>query len=269
MPRRLRVDAPGTIHHVFVRGIERRDLFLDDHDRWTYLECVSRVATEEGAGFMAWALESNHAHFVARTGHGPLARVMHRIGTRYGRYFNERYGREGYVFQGRYGARHVTSDADLLSLIRYVHRNPIGSGSVGSLDALDTYRWTGHAALMGRLPPLPFQLIDEAFALFGSSIDSARAAIAEWMRQLDDAPRVGVEEPELSALIAAVCEEVGADENGVRQGRRTRPEATAREMIALRARRELGISTGTIARALGVSRQALWERLSGERGGET
>jgi REP element-mobilizing transposase RayT len=263
VPRRPRLDAPGLVHHVFVRGIDRRDLFLDDPDRRAALDALARVLPEEGAGCLAWAVQSNHLHLVVRTGHRPLAHAMQRVGTAFGRYFNDRYGRSGYVFESRYGVRRVDDDEYLLTLIRYVHRNPIEAGSVASVDALAAWPWTGHAALVGRRPAEAFHAIEDVLELFGSSPARARAELCAFMASEAPAPPPG-DARALDALIDAVCRELGVDRAAVCRGRRRRPESTARRVIALRARAELGVPHAVISQALGVSRQALWARLHGE-----
>ncbi len=150
LPRRLEIDHAGAFHHVIVRGVDRRDIFRDDADRVAYCERLSLVFLEDGASCLAWALMPNHVHLLVRTGRRPLSRVMHRVGTRYGRYFNDRHGRVGYLFQGRYHAIAVADDEYLMTLVRYVHSNPLRAGLVASVDELDRHRWSGHAALVGR-----------------------------------------------------------------------------------------------------------------------
>jgi REP element-mobilizing transposase RayT len=85
VPRRPRIDHPGAYHHVIVRGVDRREIFRDDADRVAYCDQLSLVFPEDGAMCLAWALMPNHVHLAVRTGPRPLARVMHRVGTRYGR----------------------------------------------------------------------------------------------------------------------------------------------------------------------------------------
>ncbi len=263
MPRRPRLDAPGLVHHVFVRGIDRRDLFLDDQDRRAALDALGRVLPEDGACCFAWALQSNHLHLVVRTGHRPLARVMQRVGTSFGRYFNDRYGRSGYVFESRYGVRRVDDDGYLLTLVRYVHRNPIGSGSIAGVDALAAWPWAGHAALIGARPAEAFHSVDDALELFGSSQETARIQLRRFMA-IEDPVRPEGDPRALGALIDSVCLDLGVDVAAVCSGVRKRPESYARRVIAERACAELGLRPAAISHALGVSRQALWARLHGK-----
>jgi REP element-mobilizing transposase RayT len=62
MPRQARLDAPGTLHHVIIRGIERKEIVKDDHDRQNFVYRMVTIALETGTLIYAWALMTNHAH---------------------------------------------------------------------------------------------------------------------------------------------------------------------------------------------------------------
>ena len=102
MPRKARLDAPGALHHIFVRGIERRKIFLDDIDRDNFLKRLDNVLSETATPCFAWALISNHAHLLPRTGTTAIATVMRRLLTGYAVSFNCRHRRHGQLFQNRY-----------------------------------------------------------------------------------------------------------------------------------------------------------------------
>ena len=149
MPRQPRLDAPGTLHHVMVRGIERTALFRDDRDRADF---VSRLATLAETGLWvvyAWALLPNHAHLLVRTGPRPLGRNMRSLLTGYAGAFNRCHHRIGHLFQNRYKSIVCEEEAYLLELVKYIHLNPLRAGMVKSLEELDQYCWTGHAVLLG------------------------------------------------------------------------------------------------------------------------
>ena len=88
MPRLARLDAPGVVHHVIIRGIERRKIFLDDADRDSLVDRLDKILPEARMACYAWALLSNHAHFLLRTADLALSTVMRQLLTGYAVSFN-------------------------------------------------------------------------------------------------------------------------------------------------------------------------------------
>ena len=76
MPRLARLDAPGLLHHIIIRGIERRAIFRDDFDRENFLERLSRLISETQTVCYAWVFMSNNAHFLLRSGSGGIVHLM-------------------------------------------------------------------------------------------------------------------------------------------------------------------------------------------------
>jgi len=150
MPRKARIDAPGALHHIIVRGIERRKIFYDDRDRDNFLKRLGHVLTETGTPCFAWALIPNHLHLLLRTGVTPIATVMRRILTGYAVTFNHRHRRHGQLFQNRYKSILCQEEIYLLELVRYIHLNPLRSKIVKDLRQLGKYPYCGHSALMGK-----------------------------------------------------------------------------------------------------------------------
>jgi putative transposase len=102
MARQARIDASGALHHIIIRGIERKAIFRDDRDRERFLERLGSVLLETSTPCYAWVLMKNHAHLLLRTGLVPIATVMRRILTGYAQDFNRRHRRHGQLFQNRY-----------------------------------------------------------------------------------------------------------------------------------------------------------------------
>ena len=150
MARQARIDAPGALHHIIIRGIERRAIFRDDRDRERFLERLETVLKETSTRCYAWALMKNHAHLLLRTGLVPIATVMRRLLTGYAQGFNRRYRRHGQLFQNRYKSVLCEEDPYLLELVRYIHLNPLRAKAVESLRALASYAYGGHAVLTGK-----------------------------------------------------------------------------------------------------------------------
>ena len=169
MPRQARIDAPGALHHIIARGIERRKIFLDDDDRENFLERLGSLVAGSGTQCLAWALIPNHFHLLLRTELAPLSKVMRRLMTGYAVTFNRRHKRSGHLFQNRYKSIVCEEDPYLLELIRYIHLNPLRASLVKDLKELDKYPWSGHSVILGRRKN---PLIPEAFT--GKSFSAAR-----------------------------------------------------------------------------------------------
>jgi len=175
MPRQPRLDAPGVLHHVMVRGIERRAIFRDDADRADFVGRLAALVSATGLSVYAWALLPNHAHLLVRTGRRPLPRVMRSLLTGYAGAFNRRHQRQGHLFQNRYKSIVVEDEPYLLELVRYLHLNPLRARAVPTLPALARYPWTGHSALLG-IVPRPWQATGAILEHFGASVRRARTA---------------------------------------------------------------------------------------------
>ena len=149
MPRQARLDAPGALHHVMGRGIERTKIFQTDTDRTDFVNRLAALCQKGHLRVYAWALMPNHFHLLLRTGTRPLAQSLKRLLTGYVVNFNRRHKRAGHLFQNRYKSILCEEDPYLLELTRYIHLNPLRGGLVQGLQALRKYPWTGHAALLG------------------------------------------------------------------------------------------------------------------------
>ena len=175
MPRQPRLDAPDTLHHVMVRGLERRAIFKDDTDRADFVARVASLAEAGAWTIYAWALLPNHAHLLVRTGSRPLPRCMRSLLTGYAGQFNRRHTRVGHLFQNRYKSIVVEEEPYLLELVRYLHLNPIRAKVVPDLRRLARSPWTGHSALLGTVSR-PWQDTETILAQFGPTTTRARTA---------------------------------------------------------------------------------------------
>ncbi|MBW2058222.1 MAG: transposase [Deltaproteobacteria bacterium] len=133
MPRRTRIDAAGAVHHVIIRGIERRRIFYNDADRNSFTERLGKVISETRTACLGWVLMPNHAHLLFRTGLVPLATVMRRLLTGYAVSFNRKHLRHGHLFQNRYKSILCQEDLYLRELVRYIHLNPLRAGLVSDM----------------------------------------------------------------------------------------------------------------------------------------
>jgi putative transposase len=124
MPRQARLDAPDTLHHVILRGIERGKNVADARDREAFVACLGTLAAATGTMVDAWVLLPNHDHLLLRSGPAGLPQFMRRLLTGYAQGYNRRHRRAGHLFQNRYTSIVCEADAYFQELTRYIHLNP-------------------------------------------------------------------------------------------------------------------------------------------------
>jgi putative transposase len=180
VPRQARLDAPGTLHHVILRGIEKRRIVDDDKDRQNFVKRLGDLAEETKTRVYGWSLLTNHAHFLLRSGPSGLPKFMRRFLTGYAVTYNLRHQRHGHLFQNRYHSIVCEEDVYFQELVRYIHLNPLRAELVKSLSELDRYPWCGHSVLMGRTRH-DWQDREYALSWFGKREGEARRAYRKYM----------------------------------------------------------------------------------------
>jgi len=173
MPRLSRLNAPGVLHHVMGRGIERRKIFRSDRDRNDFIDRLSALVQEDSMEIYAWVLMPNHFHILCKTKNLPLSISMRRILTGYVVNFNKRHRRYGHLFQNRYKSIVCQEDVYLKELVRYIHLNLLRAGLVKDLKVLNRNPWSGHSALAGKVKR-EWQNTKYVLSFFGSSNNSRK-----------------------------------------------------------------------------------------------
>jgi len=173
MPRQARLDSAGTLHHIILRGIEKRQIFDDALDRETFVNRMGQLALGTGTKIYAWSLMTNHAHLLMRSGPEGLPQYMRRLLTGYAQAYNRRHNRYGHLFQNRYKSIVCEEDLYFQELVRYIHLNPLRAGLVKNLVQLDRFLWAGHGVLMGKVKN-SWQNVDYVLSWFGKRPGQAR-----------------------------------------------------------------------------------------------
>jgi putative transposase len=153
MARLPRIAAAGYPHHVIQRGNNRQTVFREDADYARYLGWLREVAAAHGIAVHAYVLMPNHVHLlVTPPTDAALSRAMQSLGRRYVRWFNDKYGRTGTLWEGRFRSAPIDADRYLLACSRYIELNPVRAGIVG---APEQYRWSSYGHHIGmRVDPL-------------------------------------------------------------------------------------------------------------------
>ncbi len=147
MARPLRIEFAGALYHVTARGDRQESIYEDAEDRERFLELLGTVV--EGSRWLCYAycLMDNHYHLVVETPAGNLSKGMRQVNGVYTQAYNRRHGQVGHLFQGRYKAILVDTDAYLLEVARYVVLNPVRAGMVNEPGK---WAWSSFNATMGQ-----------------------------------------------------------------------------------------------------------------------
>jgi len=192
MPRQSRIDYTGALHHIMVRGIERRKIFSDTKDKKLFIKRLGTVLTDTGTNCFAFALMDNHFHLLLQTGANSISRVMQSLLTGYAVNYNNRKNRTGKLYQNRFKSILCDKEEYLLQLIRYIHLNPLRVGLVKNLSELDKSPWTGHSVIMGN-KQADWLDTEEVLINFGETEGKARKEYREFVK-------AGLTEPEETDL---------------------------------------------------------------------
>ena len=146
MPRYARIHVTSGLFHVISRFHDRR-YYLDlDGARETYLRLLGQASQAHDARIIAYCLMSSHVHLVLQLGTKPLGELTKRIHSAFGNWVNSKRGGIGSVMADRPKSILVHSETHGMSLIRYVHNNPVRAGVVSSASESS---WSSHRAYLG------------------------------------------------------------------------------------------------------------------------
>lgn len=147
MARQPRLDLPFVAQHIVQRGNNRLPCFLDDGDRYRYLQLLLESLTHTGCHLHAYVLMDNHVHLlVTPPASGAIAQLMQKLGRQYVGQFNARHRRTGTLWEGRYKSCLVDSERYVLQCYRYIDLNPVRAKMT---DDPTTFPWSSAAAHAG------------------------------------------------------------------------------------------------------------------------
>ena len=148
--RKPREEVDGGVFHVYARGIEKRAIFRDVRDRRSYLRTLRTAVEDCGWRLLAYCLMDNHVHLLIETPRANLGIGMQWLHGRYASQFNKRHRRTGHLFQGRYGAKRIKSDAQLWTVVAYLGMNPV---EAGFCRLSEDWPWSSHAMIVAGTAP--------------------------------------------------------------------------------------------------------------------
>ena len=147
MPRIPRQKSESGVYHIILRGINQQAIFEEKEDYIKFIETLENYKAVSGYKVFAYCLMSNHIHILLKTGREDLDIIMKRIAGRYVYWYNWKYYRRGHLFQDRFKSEPVEDDAYFLTVLRYIHQNPVKGGITKKVDQ---YEYSSYNEYMQR-----------------------------------------------------------------------------------------------------------------------
>jgi REP element-mobilizing transposase RayT len=138
--------SDSSIYHIMLRGINQQSIFENDEDCARFLDILRTYQEQIKFDIYAYCLMGNHIHLLIKEGEEELSNTMKRIGIRYAYWYNWQYSRKGHLFQDRYRSEAVEDDVYLLTVLRYIHQNPIKAGLT---KGIEQYAWSSYGEYIG------------------------------------------------------------------------------------------------------------------------
>ena len=286
MARKPRLHVPGGIYHVILRGNARQDIFFAAEDRTRFYELIEEGVSRFGYRVHAFCLMTNHLHLALQAGEQPISAGMQNLAFRYTRHINARRKRAGHLFEGRFKAFLVDKDRYGLTLVRYIHLNPVRARMVRQPSA---YAYSSHRAYLGD-EALPWLTTDWVLGQFGARIGLARSRYTRFVNEgkaeghnetfyggQADSRVVGEEDfvkailqskpprqraPRMTTLLAHVCRNYRLHEKALLAQGRARLPAEARAVAAWLALKTKAASLTSLAQMFGRDISTLSHALS-------
>jgi putative transposase len=184
MPREPRNAYAGGYYHVYTRGNNRVEIYVDDHDREFFLRMLQRSASKYKWVVLEWCLMTTHYHFVVIVPENGLSQGMSELNGSFSRWANRRHGRCNHLFGARFNSNEIKTDEYLVGACSYVALNPVRAGLC---TAPDEWRWSGYRASVGIEPPRPLHARDVLLAHFRELFGSPKHAECDVYRSFVEA----------------------------------------------------------------------------------
>jgi putative transposase len=177
LPRESRKKSSTGNYHIVLRGINRQTIFEDEEDKMAFLQKLARFMKVSSIELYGYCLMDNHVHLLVKETKESISDFMKRVSSSYVNWYNMKYQRCGHLFQERFNSENVESDAYFITVLRYIHQNPLKAGLVRSVwDS----KWTSIHEYMRKVKLVE---IDRGLNLFSTDRQLARKRFIDYMQK--------------------------------------------------------------------------------------
>ncbi len=251
MSRKARVKSQTGIYHVILRGVNRQNIFVDDQDRLRLLDTFAKYKRKIAFRLFAYCLMSNHIHLLIQECQEAIGMTMKRISASYVFWYNSKYDRCGHLFQERFRSEPVDTDSYFLTLLRYIHQNPVKAHIVDNVAA---YKWSSYREYTDIC-----RIIDRDYVLkmFADNLTDAVKYFDEHVRKsAEDGCLDNIEQPAKisdSVIKTMIRQKFGVEATDVGAMERDKQDDVVRELKKIKC-----VKIRQIARLTGLSPVRVW-----------
>jgi len=250
--RKARVKSSSGIYHIILRAINRQSIFEDDEDRLKLIEVFEKCKKVSQCRFFAYCLMDNHIHILIQEIQESISMMIQRISSSYVIWYNGKHDRCGHLFQERFKSEAVETDSYFVTVLRYIHQNPIKAKITN--DVAD-YKWSSYSQYTDR-----GRIIDKEYALnmFSNKPDKAVVRFVKFLRETNG--DVCLEFPEFKVNVSdddlrqLVTQEFGISAIKICNEMREKQDDILRVMKEVD-----GTTIRQIARITGLSSTRVWK----------
>nr|WP_092073186.1 transposase [Dendrosporobacter quercicolus]NSL48746.1 transposase [Dendrosporobacter quercicolus DSM 1736]SDM55306.1 REP element-mobilizing transposase RayT [Dendrosporobacter quercicolus] len=250
MSRQARQKSESGIYHIIVRGINKQVIFEDDEDREKFIGYLQYYKDIASYLLYGYCLMDNHIHLLIKEGKESIGNTMKRIGVSYVSWYNRKYDRAGHLFQDRFKSEVVETDEYLLTVLRYIHQNPVKAGKEKSVEI---YKWSSYAEYIGKS-----KIIETGFILgiFAEEREKFIVHFQNYMNEYADANCIEINEKKRMSddKIKKIIQKYAKVKMPTEL---QNMEKTKRDEIVRKIKEMNGISTRQIARLTGMSQSVI------------
>lgn len=188
MARTARKRSDSGMYHIILRGINRQNIFEDGEDRYKFLEIIRYFKDQSNYELYSYCLMDNHIHILMKEVGDSISLIIKRISSTYVQWYNNKYDRIGHLFQERFKSEPVEDEKYFLTVLRYIHQNPIKAGI--NINPMDP-KWTSYYEYISEPT---FINTDFGLKILSPNRDKAINLFKEYMEQENDDNCIDVDE---------------------------------------------------------------------------
>lgn len=252
MVRKPRIQSSNGIYHIILRGINRQSIFEDDEDRLKLMEVLARYKEISQCRFFAYCLMDNHVHILVQEIQEPISMMIQRVSSSYVIWYNGKHDRCGHLFQERFKSEVVETDSYFLTVLRYIHQNPIKAKIVNNIG---DYKWNSYLEYKDRK-----KIIDIEYALnmFSDKLDEAVVRFVQFSKEPNEDICLDIRENNINVsdddLRQIIRQQFGIDAIKIYNEMKEKQDEILQVMKAID-----GTTIRQIARITGLSSTRVWK----------